>query len=194
VAAIARYIYDNVWVAANDVTPAAETLVGTVVTGSAAEGLAGITVGTVGIGSLYLQILSPPAADETECEGGTACAATVPGAAGGGEPPDDEENTDAARRLGREGEEAVRRVYDIGEKQTISINGRERIPDGLLRTVLSEVKNVGRLSYTQQLRDFAAYAAENRLRFDLYVRAGAELSGPLQEAIKAGLINLIPIP
>jgi len=144
---------------------------------------------------MYLQMISPPSADEGECEGGTACVATTPGAAGGGEPPDDDENsTDAARRLGKEGEDAVRRVYNIGEKQPIEVDGRGRIPDGLTQEVLSEVKNVEQLSYTQQLRDFAQFAAQNHLRFDLYVRAGAQLSGPLQKAIYSGLINVLDIP
>jgi len=56
------------------------------------------------------------------------------------------------------------------------------------------VKNVGSLSYTQQLRDYAQFAGENGLRFDLYVRPGAELSGPLKQAVANGEINLLDIP
>jgi hypothetical protein len=102
----------------------------------------------------------------------------------------------AAVRLGQTGEAAVRAAYDIGPATKIVVNGAERIPDGLNLTtnVLSEVKNVGSLSYTQQLRDFAQYAGENGLRFDLYVRPGAELSGPLQQAVASGEINLLFIP
>jgi RHS repeat-associated protein len=66
---------------------------------------------------------------------------------------------DAARggaqavRVGQAGEDAVRAANDIGPKVIIDVAGRTRIPDGLTPTVLSEVKNVQSLSYTQQLRD-----------------------------------------
>jgi hypothetical protein len=74
------------------------------------------------------------------------------------------------------------------------VAGRTRIPDGLTETTLSEVKNVGSLSYTQQLRDFATHAGENGLQFDLYVRPTTQLSGPLEEAVASGAINLRTIP
>jgi hypothetical protein len=103
----------------------------------------------------------------------------------------------AVRTAGREGEDAVRAVVDIGPKQTITIAGRTRVPDGLITGaggVLSEVKNVKALSYTQQLRDYAAFASDNGFRFDLYVRPGANLSGPLKQAIDSGVINRVEIP
>jgi RHS repeat-associated protein len=98
----------------------------------------------------------------------------------------------AAVRLGQAGEAAVRAAHDIGPATRILVNGVERIPDGLNLTkgVLSEVKNVGSLSYTRQLRDYATYAARNGLRFDLYVRRSTVLSGPLQEAIESGAIHV----
>lgn len=103
-----------------------------------------------------------------------------------------------AGQLGKEGEAAVRAVYNIGEKpaQSILMNGRARIPDGIneLANTLSEVKNVGRLSFTRQLRDYAEYAQSQGLRFDLYTRPGAKLSGPLEDAIDNGFINHLPIP
>jgi hypothetical protein len=94
-------------------------------------------------------------------------------------------------RIGQAGERAV---GNIGPKVRIVVSGRGRIPDGLTRTVLSEVKNVRHLSYTRQLRDFAAHAAANRLRFDLYVRPSTTLSRNLQKAVDAGIINLRYIP
>jgi hypothetical protein len=100
----------------------------------------------------------------------------------------------AAVRAGQAGEAAVRAAYDIGPKTAIDIAGRTRIPDGLLQDALSEVKNVNYLSYTQQLRDYAQYATQNGLRFDLYVRPTTILSGPLQDAISPGAINLLFIP
>jgi RHS repeat-associated protein len=66
-----------------------------------------------------------------------------------------------AVRTGQAGEAAVRAAVDIGPKTAINIAGRTRIPDGLLSNTLSEVKNVGYLSHTQQLQDFAAYASQN---------------------------------
>ena len=53
-------------------------------------------------------------------------------------------------------------------------------------SAVSEVKNVGYQAYTQQLKDSLSYAGANGLRFDLYVRGGANpttLLRPLQEAI-----------
>jgi hypothetical protein len=97
-------------------------------------------------------------------------------------------------RVGQAGEAAVRRVADIGEKALIRVGGRNRIPDGLTSTVLSEVKNVNSLSYTQQLRDFATYASQRGLRFDLWVRPTTQLSGPLLDAIEAGAITRRLIP
>jgi len=100
----------------------------------------------------------------------------------------------AAVRAGQAGEAAVRGAYNIGPKTAIDIAGRTRVPDGLLDDALSEVKNVNYLSYTQQLRDFTQYSLDNVLRFDLYVRPTTILSGPLQEAISSGTINLLFIP
>jgi hypothetical protein len=97
-------------------------------------------------------------------------------------------------RTGQAGEAAVRAVADIGEKAAIKVAGRTRIPDGITKKVLTEVKNVARLSYTQQLKDFAAHAQGNGLRFDLWVRADTQLSGPLAREIANGAINLRVIP
>lgn len=53
------------------------------------------------------------------------------------------------------------------------------------------MKNVAYQAYTQQLKDSLAYAQQEGLRFDLYVRGGANptiLSKPLRDAI-AGTPN-----
>ncbi|MDZ7578228.1 MAG: putative toxin, partial [Candidatus Nanopelagicales bacterium] len=107
------------------------------------------------------------------------------------------EATARARGLGKAGEDAVREAYDIGPKRAIKVWGRKRIPDGINKAAVSEVKNVQNLSYTRQLRDYADYASQNGLRFDLYVRGGESpttLSRPLEAAVQSGEISLRPIP
>jgi nucleotide-binding universal stress UspA family protein len=101
---------------------------------------------------------------------------------------------EAAQQLGRTGEAAVRALHDIGPSQSIKIGDRTRFPDGLTPTTLSEVKNVQSLSYTSQLRDYAAFARQEGLTFNLYVRPGAHLSRPLLDARAAGHVNILEIP
>ncbi len=60
--------------------------------------------------------------------------------------------------------------------------------------IIGEVKNVQSLSYTQQLRDYAAYAKANGLTFNLYVRLSTQMSGPLWDAINSDIIKLNYIP
>jgi len=95
------------------------------------------------------------------------------------------------QQLGKAGEKAVGLT---GAKKRILVNGRTRIPDGLSRTTLTEVKNTASQSFTRQLRDFADFAKKNNIDFELFVRPGAKLSGPLQEAVKRGDIILRQIP
>lgn len=73
-----------------------------------------------------------------------------------------------------------------------SASGRAayRIPDELNSSVLGEVKNVGRLNYTSQLRDFAAYARQEGLAFTLYTRGSTTFSSTLQAEITSGRILL----
>jgi RHS repeat-associated protein len=98
-----------------------------------------------------------------------------------------------ARQLGKAGEDAVGitgpKVGIIGPE-----TGKMRFPDQLTRSTLTEVKNVQRLSYTQQLRDYSAFASEKGLRFDLYVRPTTTITSPLNDAIRQGMINLLYIP
>ena len=99
-----------------------------------------------------------------------------------------------AGQLGREGEAAVRGANIIGDKTRIVVNGRARIPDGLTETTLTEIKNVQSLSFTRQLRDYADFAQQNKLQFDLFTRPDTLLSGPLRDFIEKGVINLRVIP
>ena len=99
-----------------------------------------------------------------------------------------------AVRIGQEGEAAVRAVEDIGPKVPIEIAGRTRIPDGLTEEVLTEVKNVKSLSFTQQLRDYESYANQTGRQFRLWTRSNTQLSGPLEDAVRNHEIVLRVIP
>lgn len=101
----------------------------------------------------------------------------------------------AVRAAGQAGERAAGIVKNTERIPSLSNTAAYRIPDELGNGVLGEVKNVSRLSYSNQLRDFASYAQQEGLQFNLYVRGGANptrLSGPLQQAVDSGQINLIP--
>ncbi len=99
-----------------------------------------------------------------------------------------------AVRTGQAGERAVQNAFQIGDKRPFNVLGRDRIADGMTETTISEVKNVAYQGYTQQLKDYVTYSIDHGLRFDLYVRRGTTLSGPLQEAIGLGQINRMYIP
>lgn len=101
--------------------------------------------------------------------------------------------TALARKLGAEGEEAV---GVTGPKTAIRIPGSNqlRIPDKLTDTVLTEVKNVKELRYTQQLRDFANYSEQTGRSFELWVRPSTVLNDEILMAQARGelLIKYIP--
>ena len=99
-----------------------------------------------------------------------------------------------SRALGIAGENAV---GITGPKTAIKVDGRTRIPDGMTRQELIEVKNVGHLNYTRQLRDFQSYSQQTGRQFVLYTRPstpGTTFSKPLQNAINQGTIINKPIP
>ena len=76
-------------------------------------------------------------------------------------------------------------------------SGIRRFPDQVIgdpMNVLTEVKNVKSLSFTQQLRDYAIYAQQNGLTFNLYVRPSTQMSGPLRAAIANKEIFVYDIP
>jgi hypothetical protein len=64
----------------------------------------------------------------------------------------------------------------------------------LTNTLLSEVKNVARLSLTNQLRDFSAYAQQTGRAFELVVRESTRLSGPLTQFISDNNVLLRHLP
>lgn len=98
------------------------------------------------------------------------------------------------RRIGAEGEAAVRAEFNIGSKKMINVDGHIRFPDGINDTTISEVKNVARLSYTSQLKSYVSYSQQNGLQFDLYVRSTTRLSSSLLGLRTQGVIRITNIP
>ncbi|MEN3382543.1 MAG: hypothetical protein V7608_2587 [Hyphomicrobiales bacterium] len=97
--------------------------------------------------------------------------------------------------IGRAGEEAVGITAGV-PKVSISIpgSGTTRYPDIFTPKFIGEVKNVARLSFTQQLQDYVAFAQANGIKFYLYVRRTTKLTGPLNDAILSRQIKLKYIP
>ncbi len=85
--------------------------------------------------------------------------------------------------LGKAGEMGSGVVTD--GKKIIEINGRVRIPDSL-KNAVTEVKNVSTQALTQQLKDNIDYAKSIGQQAALYLREGAKMTQPLQNAIKSG--------
>jgi hypothetical protein len=99
----------------------------------------------------------------------------------------------AVRALGTDGEAAANIIKNTERIESASGTANYRIPDVLDHdlNIIGEVKNVGSLSYTNQLRDFSSYAQANGYTFQLMVRSTTQLSGPLQQAVNAGDIMLL---
>ena len=72
----------------------------------------------------------------------------------------------------------------MNNTDTITSNGRKRIPDYLKGKVMGEAKSVKKLSFTQQLKDMFDYAINNNLKMFLKIERWTQLSGPLKEAIQ----------
>ncbi|WP_428267207.1 putative toxin [Haliangium sp.] len=104
--------------------------------------------------------------------------------------------TGTARQLGQAGEAAAGIVKNTERIASLTGTARYRVPDVLdhAARVIGEVKNVSRLSYTKQLRDFVAYAQHHRYTFYLWVRTTTQLSVPLQQAVRRGQIILRFLP
>lgn len=102
--------------------------------------------------------------------------------------------TALARQLGVAGEVSAGIVKNTERIASATGTAAYRIPDVLDHgaKIIGEVKNVGKLSYTNQLRDFVAYASQNQYTFVLQIRRSTELSAPLQQAIAEGKIVLGP--
>jgi RHS repeat-associated protein len=104
--------------------------------------------------------------------------------------------TALARQLGTEGELAANILKNTERIPSLTGTAAYRIPDILNHEagIIGEVKNVATLPYTNQLRDFAAYAGQQGYQFQLFVRPTTILSGPLQMEIENGAIMLQFLP
>jgi len=89
-----------------------------------------------------------------------------------------------ARQIGLAGERAA---GITGPKRAISVDGKNLFPDDITIRVLTEVKNVKRLSFTRQLKDYNKYTRSNNLKFVLVTRPGTKLSGPLLQRLEMPL-------
>ena len=70
-----------------------------------------------------------------------------------------------------------------------------RIPDGLTRTHLYEVKNVtGKLSLTSQLKDLEIYSQQTNRQFVQIHKKGLKFSKPLQKLIDDRIIITLELP
>ncbi|MBC7252107.1 MAG: hypothetical protein H5T62_17745, partial [Anaerolineae bacterium] len=98
--------------------------------------------------------------------------------------------------LGRAGEEAAGITGPKTRIDSIINPGKFRVPDEVDRVagIVREVKNVTRLSYTSQLRDYALWAQREGYTFELITRQGTQLSGPLRAAIERGEIIWSHLP
>jgi hypothetical protein len=96
--------------------------------------------------------------------------------------------------IGRAGEEAVGIKSSVPKVSVQMPGGTNRYPDIFTPKVIGEVKNVARLSFTQQLQDYAAFAQATGRQFHLYVRPTTKLTGPLNDGIVSGEIHLKFIP
>jgi hypothetical protein len=99
----------------------------------------------------------------------------------------DEEGTGIARSraVGRAGEDQVPGVKNTTRIQSYTGSAKYRVPDRFNATAqtIGEVKNVARLSFTSQLKDYALWAEQHEYQFTLWVRPSTELSPSLQRAI-----------
>jgi hypothetical protein len=97
-----------------------------------------------------------------------------------------------ARTIGQAGEKMSGILPNIQRINSLTRTAQYRIPDQLLRSqkLISEVKNVAKLSLTNQIKDYVAFAQKEGYTFELWVRETTKISQPLQKTIKNGQIIL----
>ena len=85
-----------------------------------------------------------------------------------------------SQQIGKQGEETAKMFGLQKNTKWFKIFGRTRIPDGVVYDDvgniirIQEVKNVAKLTYTRQLKDFVAIADREGVPFELFVRKGTD--------------------
>ena len=185
----------NVW-AGIGIGAAAGALIGTGAGMAAGAALAGSITATTG----------------AVMAGGSTLVATVgSGGLGAGAAYIANNLSQAANNLAPAAQTAASKMHDVAAKgkagevlsgltkntsriSSLTCTAHYRIPDGLdcSMKILSEVKNYsGTLSYTNQLKDFVMWSQAEGYQMHLYTNA--KLSGPLQQVVDSGLIQLFPL-
>ena len=95
--------------------------------------------------------------------------------------------TGTANQVGKIGEKLSGIVKNT---KSYIVNGRSRIPDGISKRFVQEVKNVKKLSLTSQIKDSIQLADELGKRLQLFIRPDTYLSNPLKQAIKKHKIKI----
>ena len=97
------------------------------------------------------------------------------------------------RWLGRIGEKISKLPKNTKHIESFTKTAKYRIPDYLDKSnkIIGDVKNVKKLSYTSQLKDFMLYAEKHGYTFVLKVRKSTQLSGTLKSLVDAGKIVLL---
>ncbi|NII28882.1 hypothetical protein HB364_27640 [Pseudoflavitalea sp. X16] len=96
--------------------------------------------------------------------------------------------------IGKEGMDATGLKQNTTRIPSATETAQYRVPDVLTDNTIAEVKNVKKLSLSNQIKDYIAYSQEKGLILDLHVRPTTVLSKPLQQKIVDGSINLKILP
>ena len=153
-----------------------------------ALGAAGLSMGFSDFADFYAeQVMSLPVDGVLAGMGGFGKIAAVGSASGKGSRFARLRN---AARLGKVGESIAGVQRNTRHIDSLTGTAKFRVPDELTKTTLREVKNVGKLSLTNQLRDYLLFAEWKGLTFILEVRHSTRIAGPLQRIIDEGRIVL----
>ncbi len=97
------------------------------------------------------------------------------------------------RWVGKIGEKLSRLPKNTKHIDSLSKTAKYRIPDYLDKAnkIIGDVKNVKKLSYTSQLKDFMLYAEKHGYTYVLKIRKTTQLSSTLKSLVDAGKIVLL---
>ena len=95
------------------------------------------------------------------------------------------------RWVGKIGEKLSRLPKNTKRIESLSKSAKYRIPDYLANKIIGDVKNVKKLSYTNQLKDFMLYAEKYGYTYVIKIRKTTQLSSTLKSLVDAGRIVLL---